>query len=155
MARSLGLDVGNRRVGVAVSDSIKVIARPLEVIDRKTRNALQRIIELVHEYQPDEIIVGFPWNTNGTVGDQARAVELFAEQLRSHVQLPLRFYDERYSSGEAQVIISTKKRKDQQRHDDAIAAAVILQRYLDEARTTPPEMTEPDNEDPGQGESEL
>ena len=134
MARSLGLDVGNRRIGVAVSDMLKVIARPVEIIDRKYQNALQRIAQHVHEQQPDEIIVGYPYNADGTTGPQACAVELFADQLRAQVNIPVRFYDERFSTGEAQEIISSKKRKDQGQHDDAIAAAVILQRYLDESR---------------------
>jgi putative Holliday junction resolvase len=151
MARSLGLDVGNRRIGVAVSDAIKVIARPVEVIDRRRQNAIRRITDLVHEYQTDEIVVGYPWNTNGSAGEQAHAVESFTEQLRTAVNLPVRYYDERYSTGEAKDIISSRKRKDQTQHDDAIAAAVILQRYLDEARaqTTEPPAAEYDDPAPG------
>ena len=136
MARSFGLDVGNRRIGVAMSDTSKIIARPVEIIDRRKQNALKRIAELVLEYQPDEIIVGYPWNTNGSTGEQAHAVELFAEQLRADLSIPLRFYDERYSSSEAQEIISARSRKDRVHHDDAFAAAIILQRYLDDARAS-------------------
>jgi putative Holliday junction resolvase len=139
MARSLGLDVGNRRVGVAISDTSKTIARPVEVIDRKQQDAIRRILQLIQEQQPDEIIVGYPWNADGTTGAQARAVEHFAEILRARVTLPVQFYDERFSTGEAQEIISAKRRKQQAEHDDAIAAAVILQRYLDDRR---PEMDE-------------
>lgn len=135
MARSIGLDVGNRRIGVAVSDTSKVIARPLEVIDRKFQSAIRRLTELVDEYQPDEIVIGYPWNTNGSAGQQARHVEEFATQLRASLSVPLQFCDERYSTGEAKEIISAKHhKKDQARHDDAIAAAIILQRYMDAAR---------------------
>ena len=135
MARSIGLDVGNRRIGVAVSDTSKVIARPVEVIDRKFQNAVRRLVELVNEYQPDEIVIGYPWNTNGSAGEQAHRVEEFTAQLRASLSVPLQFCDERYSTGEAKEIISAKRhKKDQVRHDDAIAAAIILQRYMDAAR---------------------
>ena len=139
MARSLGLDVGNRRIGVAVSDTLKVIARPVDIIDRKhqgTASAIQRVVEYVQEHQPDEIIVGYPFNADGTAGPQAHSVEQFTALLRARVGVPVRYYDERYSTGEAQEIISGKKRKDQDQHDDAVAAAVILQRYLDENRVS-------------------
>jgi putative Holliday junction resolvase len=119
-------------VGVAVSDISKTIARPVEVIDRKRQDAFKRIAQLVQDQQPDEIIVGYPWNADGTAGEQARAVEHFAELLRTRMTIPVQFYDERFSTGEAQEIISAKRRKQQAEHDDAIAAAVILQRYLDE-----------------------
>jgi putative holliday junction resolvase len=134
MARTIGLDVGNRRIGVAVSDTLKVIARPLEVIDRRQHNAVARIAQHAREQQADEIVVGYPWNADGTAGDQARRVEQFAQALRAQVEVPVRFYDERYSTGEAREILSAKKPRDKDRHDDAIAAAVILQRYLDESR---------------------
>src|SRR5450759_2892180 len=147
MARSLALDVGNRRIGVAVSDTSKVIARPVEVIDRKQQNAIRRIIDIVNEYQPDELIIGYPWNTNGSTGEQARQVEEFAAQLRGSLSVPLQFYDERYSTGEAKEIISARRRKDQVRHDDAIAAAIILQRYLAAARTSIAESDAPEDGD--------
>jgi putative Holliday junction resolvase len=148
MARSLGLDVGNRRIGVAVSDTSKVIARPVEVIDRKVQNAMRRLNELVKEYQPDEIILGYPWNANGSAGEQAHHVEEFAAQLRASIQIPLAFCDERYSTGEAQEIINANRRKkDQVRHDDAIAAAIILQRYLDDRRSVEAEMDAVQDED--------
>jgi putative Holliday junction resolvase len=134
MARSLGLDVGNRRIGVAVSDTSKTIARPVGVIDRKREDALNRIAQHVRDQQPDEIIVGYPWNADGTAGEQARTVEQFTALLRSRVNVAIRFYDERFSTSEAQGILGAKKRKQQTEHDDAIAAAVILQRYLDERR---------------------
>jgi putative holliday junction resolvase len=141
MARSLGLDIGNRRIGVAISDTLKVIARPVEVVDRKQSDAIKRIVTVVREQQVDEIVIGYPWNTDGTVGAQARIVEHFTELLRKQTGVRIVYCDERYSTGEAREIIDTKKRKDQTQHDDAIAAAIILQRYLDEHR----EQMEPDS----------
>ena len=134
MARSLGLDVGNRRVGVAVSDTLKLIARPVEIVDRRMVDVFQRIVAIVQEQQVDEIVIGYPWNTNGTAGTQAQSVERFTETLRQRISVPLIYSDERYSTGEAREIIGAKKRKDQSDLDDAIAAAVILQRYLDARR---------------------
>jgi len=126
----MGLDVGNRRIGVAVSDALKLIARPLQVIDRRKGNAVTAICELIRVQLVDEVIVGYPYNADGSVGKQARLVEQFVNTLRQSSSLPVRLCDERYSTGEAREIINGKKRKDPLQHDDAIAAAVILQRYL-------------------------
>ncbi len=134
MARALGLDVGNRRIGVAVSDASKLLARPLCLIDRKAEDGVARVIALVREQQADEVIVGNPLNTNGSVGPQAERVQQFAEQLRTQLSVPLVFVDERYSTQDARDIVQSKKAKQQPKHDDALAAAVILQRYLDANR---------------------
>lgn len=132
MARSMGLDVGNRRIGVALSDALKVIARPLQVIDRKQNDAPALILEIIRSQQVDEVIAGYPYNADGSVGNQARLVEKFVIKLRQVVVIPVLLYDERDSTGEARSIISARKRKDPMQPDDAVAAAVILQRYLDE-----------------------
>ena len=136
MARSLGLDIGNRRIGVAVSDALKMIARPLGVIDRKTEQAIERVVQFVAQQQVDELIVGLPFNADGSKGEQALRVEQFIEQLRPHLGVPVHFCDERYSTLAAQDILQLQgqKRKRQNEPDDAIAAAVILQRALDERR---------------------
>ena len=149
MPRSLSLDIGNRRIGVAVSDASKLIARPLCVIDRKTENALGRLVELAGEQQVDEIIIGLPLNTNGTKGEQAERVEQFVAQLQSRVTVPIKLIDERYSTLEAQNIMvqngtrSGKRGSKPNQPDDAVAAAVILQRYLDEQRAV---VENPDDE---------
>jgi putative holliday junction resolvase len=138
MARTIGLDVGNRHIGVAVSDAAKIIARPVEVIDRKRQDALGRIAQYVAEQQADEIVVGYPWNVDGTAGRQAHNVEQFTAELRGRVAVAVRYVDERYSTSDAQEILSSKKHKGaagRQQPDDAIAAAVILQRYLDASRS--------------------
>lgn len=132
MARSIGLDIGRRRIGVAVSDSSKIIARPVEIIDRRRANPLTRIAALVDEFQADEIIIGYPYNTDGTVGEQAAQVRQFAEALRARVSVPLHYYDERFSTSDAREIIGARRRKNHPTADDDIAAAVILQRYLGE-----------------------
>jgi putative Holliday junction resolvase len=134
MARSLGLDVGKRRIGIATCDTLKVIARPLDVIDRKKQDALSAIITHVQTQLADEIVVGYPYHVNGTVSEQAQTVERFIDALRARVSIPIVYCDERFSTGEAREIMGAKRRKDAGQHDDAIAAAVILQRYLNKRR---------------------
>jgi putative Holliday junction resolvase len=132
MSRALALDVGNRRIGVAISDAIKMIARPLCVIDRKEEDATARVVQLCSEQQVDEIVVGYPLHTDGSVSEQAKLVEQFANTLRDKTNATICFIDESHSTQDAAEIIAQKKRKQQPQHDDAIAAAVILQRFLDE-----------------------
>lgn len=135
MARALALDVGNRRIGVAVSDASKLLARPVGVIDRKREDALERLRALVLEFAPDEIVIGYPRHADGRPSEQATRVEGFAAVVRQAIDLPQRYYDERHSTQEAREIIATKKRANQPHSDDAIAASVILQRYLDSLRS--------------------
>ena len=147
MARALALDVGERRVGVAISDESKLLARPLEIIDRKLQNPIEQLQRLITQYAPDVLVMGEPIELDGKTGPQAQRVYAFAGDLRAAIPLPIQFQDERWSSGEATDFIKQhgKKRKPQtsrpnhnrvnkHEHDDAVAAAVILQRYLDENR---------------------
>jgi putative Holliday junction resolvase len=144
MARALALDVGNRRIGVAVSDASKLLARPLVVIDRKRGDALERVKALVAEFSPDEIVIGYPRHADGRPSEQAAQVEGFAAVLRQAIDVPQRYYDERHSTQEAREIIAAKKRGRQPSSDDAIAASVILQRYLDSLRS-PADGFEPED----------
>ncbi|MCS6846600.1 MAG: Holliday junction resolvase RuvX [Anaerolineae bacterium] len=132
MARTLALDVGDRRIGVAVSDVTKLIARPLCVIDRKHEDAIARVVALIVEHGADEVVVGLPLHANGSAGEQARQVQAFVEALRVHLEVPIRWVDERYTTQDAKHILAEVRRRKQPDYDDAIAAAVILQRYLDE-----------------------
>ena len=134
MARSLGLDVGDRRIGVALSDPTKLIARPLCVVDRRSHNAVAEVRALALEHQVDEIVIGMPFHIDGRVGEQAERVEAFATALRSAIDIVVRYHDERHSTRDARAIIAAKKRRQQEKHDDAIAASVILQRHLDSMR---------------------
>jgi putative Holliday junction resolvase len=134
MARSLGLDVGNRRIGAAVSDATKLIARPLGMIDRKHEDALARIAAWVREQQVDEIVIGLPYHADGKLSSQAQQVQQFAGLLQAHVAVPITFVDERYTTQDAKAIIAEARRSKQPQHDDAVAAAVILQRHLDAQR---------------------
>jgi putative Holliday junction resolvase len=135
MARTLALDVGNRRIGVAVSDVTKLLAKPIGVIDRKAENAPARVLALVREQDADEVIVGLPYHADGRVSEQAMLVRQFVEGLSPALNVPVLYVDERHSTQDAKAIIADQKKRKQPMHDDAIAAAVILQRYLDGRRS--------------------
>ncbi len=132
MARTLALDVGNRRIGVAVSDVTKLLAKPLGVIDRKVEDAPARVLALVKEHDADEVIVGMPFHADGRASEQSLLVRQFVDGFSPQMSVPVKFVDERHSTQDAKAIIAEQKKRRQPLHDDAIAAAVILQRYLDE-----------------------
>ncbi len=132
MGRLLALDVGDRRLGVAVCDPLRIVARPLCIIDRQREDAASRIAALVREYEVDAVLIGYPYHADGRESAQAERVRAFAESLRARVSVPLHFVDERYTSQEAQLILRERRRRRELEHDDAIAAAVLLQRALDE-----------------------
>jgi putative Holliday junction resolvase len=134
MKRIMALDVGDRRIGVAVSDPMGVIARSLEVIVRRTdESAIERISALAREQDVGKIVVGFPRSLSGDVGTQARAVESFAGQLQKVVDVPLILWDERLSTVTAVRLMRERGQsaRDSKATIDAVAAAVILQNYLD------------------------
>jgi putative Holliday junction resolvase len=136
--RALGLDVGERRVGVAVSDPSGTVVRPLQTIVRTSREEDMAVIaSLVAEYDVELIVVGQPLSLNSTEGPQARRVARYADMLAERLSVPVVWWDERFSTVAAEEIIfqSRGRKKRRQARDegkvDAIAAAVILQSYLD------------------------
>ena len=136
MPRTFGLDVGDRRIGVAVSDPTRLIARPLSVIDRRIDDAIILLRELVLTHDVDEHVIGMPIHFDGRIGTQAQRVEAFTVDLRQALTIPIHYHDERNSTRTAREIIAAKKRKQRDEHDDAIAASVILQRFLDSRRAS-------------------
>jgi putative Holliday junction resolvase len=136
MGRLLALDVGERRIGVAVSDPTGTLARPLTIITRASRQAdFQAIAQLVDETAAERIIVGLPLSLDGTEGPQARTVRRYAERLAQAISVGVEFWDERYSSATAAEILRDKRKRRRRRPAreaiDAAAAAVILQSFLD------------------------
>jgi putative Holliday junction resolvase len=138
----LALDVGDRRVGVAVSDDTGLIASPVTVIRRTSKvEDFCRIARLVQERKVGGLVVGHPLNSDGSAGPQAQRVERYAAALAEHLvawglDLPVLLWDERMSTQRAQeaMIAAGRKAKDRRERIDAVAAAVILQDYLDEHR---------------------
>ncbi|WP_322904606.1 Holliday junction resolvase RuvX [Paenibacillus campi] len=129
----LGLDYGDRRIGVAVSDAFGWTAQGVEVIDRQRTEVAERIAELIKEYEISEIVVGLPKNMNGSIGPRGQICIEFAEHLRESVHLPVHLWDERLTtmSAERTLIEADVSRKKRKQVVDKMAASLILQNYLD------------------------
>lgn len=142
MARILGLDVGERRIGVAISDPEGRLAVPLRIVERtSTAVAEQALAELARAEQIELIVVGLPISMDGSIGAQARAVQAFGEGLARATGLPIAYQDERLSSVQSERTApgagrraGRKARRPRAPADD-VAAAIILQAYLDRQRT--------------------
>ncbi len=136
--RILGLDIGDKRIGIAVSDEMGWSAQALKTINcSSTDEDIGQIKGIIEEYETDEIIVGLPLNMNGTSGFRAQKVQDFVSLLKKQVSIPVNTWDERLSTVEAErnlidAGLSRKKRKDVV---DMLAASVILQGYLDYLRS--------------------
>lgn len=132
--RILGLDPGSKRVGVAISDELKMIAQPVEFIPAAPFDELEkRIVQFVEEQDVETIIVGMPRNMDGSYGPAAEKSKAFMEKLRAIVSVPIREWDERLTSTQANRIlidgnVSRAKRKEKV---DKMAAAILLQSFLD------------------------
>jgi len=130
--RALALDLGERRIGVAVSDALGMVARPLEIFARTSRKAdFAHIGALIAAHQVDVVIVGLPFNMDGSEGCQAAWVRDYSAALAQTLAVPVEFWDERLTSEEAVDILHTQGKSAAKGTVDAVAAAVILQSYLD------------------------
>ncbi|GIO87910.1 putative pre-16S rRNA nuclease [Paenibacillus faecis] len=130
----LGLDYGDRRIGVAVSDAFGWTAQGLTVIERRREGGeLDRIAELVSEHEVEEVVVGLPKNMNGSVGPRGEICMAFAEELKTRLQIPVHLWDERLTTVSAQrtLIEADVSRKKRKGVVDKMAASLILQNYLD------------------------
>lgn len=135
ITRSLGLDIGDRRIGVALSDPGGILASPFTIIEcRGERQDIEAIIDIINQHQVGQIVVGLPRSMNGSIGRQAEKVKAFVERLCSHTEVPLEFRDERLTTVSAKRLMQAARTKKTRRkvRDDAVAAALILQGYLDE-----------------------
>jgi putative holliday junction resolvase len=140
--RVLAIDHGQRRIGVALSDELGILASPLCILKPHARERVEAVARLAREHAVVEIVVGHPRTLRGEIGPQARRVERFAEELRGAVDVPVRLWDERYSTQEATERLAASRKRSGGRRDraamevDAVAAAVILQDYLDSRRSS-------------------
>jgi len=132
--RILALDYGTRRVGVAISDELEMIATPLGYLDAQPRGKLlDQIAQLVAERGVGLVVVGMPRNMDGSYGPAAEQVREFVEMLEKRLSVPVKTWDERLTTAQAEKLllqadVSRKKRK---KKVDQIAAAILLQSYLD------------------------
>lgn len=132
--RIMGLDYGERRIGVAMSDLFGWTAQGIEVIDQKlVKDAMGRIAQLVKEYEVESIVVGLPKNMNGTVGPSGEYCIAFAEQVRQIINLPVQLWDERLTTvaAERALLEADVSRRKRKQVIDKMAAAILLQNYLD------------------------
>lgn len=138
--RLLGLDLGERRIGVAVSDETGIIASPIKIIDLKY-SSMSAVATLATDLRVDGIVVGLPRASQGEEGFQARATRTWAAEIEALVDVPILFWDELLTSSIADRVLEAKGRsqRDRRRERDAIAAAVMLQSYIDAhpIRTSP------------------
>jgi putative Holliday junction resolvase len=135
MGRYMALDVGDRRIGVALSDPLQILASPLQTILRTSdEHALLEITNLVDRHGVEKLIVGMPYSLDGTIGPQAEKVLLFKAKVAAQLSIEIVLQDERLSSVTADQKLRETRKKSARLRDkiDAAAAAVILQSYLDE-----------------------
>ena len=132
--RYLGLDIGDRWIGVALSDPLGKLASPLTILKRSDFLAdLEAIARIINQHEVKRVIVGLPRSMNGSLGSQAEKVETFTKKLHRHVEIPVEFRDERLTTVSARRMMrASQTKKGKKKRDDAIAAAVILQGFLDE-----------------------
>jgi putative pre-16S rRNA nuclease len=132
--RILAIDYGTRRIGIALSDELKMIAQPLEYIPAEPFAAfLKRLQELLRKSEVELILVGMPRNMDGTYGPAALKTQEFVETLKGAVAVPIKTWDERLTSAQAnRLLIAGGVRRDQRKEKvDKMAAAILLQSYLD------------------------
>jgi putative Holliday junction resolvase len=134
MRRILGLDVGERRIGVALSDPLGLTAQRLTVLQRRDPvTDFKTIAALAADHHAEAIIVGLPLTMQGVVGTQATRIMAFVEQLRAHVRCPVHVVDERLTTveGERALLATDASRRKRKQLIDQVAAQLILQAYLD------------------------
>jgi putative pre-16S rRNA nuclease len=132
--RIAALDVGEARIGIAVSDELGLTAQGVGVVQRRGgRHDLEALAERLAPYQPERLVVGLPLNMNGTEGPQAEKVRAFATRVAEHLGLPLEFSDERLTTVAAERTLLEADLSRRRRRDlvDQVAATLILQTYLD------------------------
>lgn len=137
MLRILALDLGERRIGIALSDLLGLTAQGLEVIDKKqTPDWLHRLDTLIQDYEVGRIVIGFPRNMDGSIGSKGEASQKFADIVKERYAIPVDLWDERLSTAAAQrsLINADVSRKRRKQVVDQVAAQWILQGYLDANR---------------------
>ena len=143
--RYLGLDVGDVRIGVALSDETATLASGLLTLERVgPRKDIRVVAAIVREREVGEVVVGMPWRLDGTVGPQGEKVRGFVESLRRAVEVPVVTWDERFTTVAADELLAEAgvRRRDRKARIDRAAAVLILQGYLDARRSGTPARRE-------------
>ena len=137
MMRLMCLDVGRKRIGVAVSDLLMLTAQGVETIYRKSFDQdINRFRSIIVEYSVTKIIVGLPKNMNGTIGEMAEEVMEYGKRIEDALGIPVEFYDERLSTklATSTLIEGNVSRKKRKKYVDMLAASIILQSYMEKMK---------------------
>ncbi len=132
--RLMGIDYGEKKVGIAVTDTLGITVQPLMVLNQSNKKKDLKILsDLCKELNISEIVLGYPLNMNGTVGDSAREVESFRDKLEKETGLTVHLWDERLSSAHAERLMleSDVSRGKRKKFKDTTAAAIILKSFKD------------------------
>jgi putative holliday junction resolvase len=135
--RIMGLDVGDKTIGVAISDELGWTAQGIETVRRESKKKdFSRLDELIKQYNIEEIVVGLPKNMNGSIGPRGEICKAFADSLRARANLPVHMWDERLTTvaAERMLVSADVSRKKRKQVIDKMAAVMILQNYLDAAK---------------------
>ena len=133
-SRILGLDVGSKTIGLAVSDPLGITAQGLETIRRQNkRRDFEALEKVIRQYQVSEIVVGLPLRMSGAEGTQSEKMRQFAEELRRRFQLPVHLWDERLTSAQANRVLRETEMSIRRRGQvvDQMAAVLILQSWME------------------------
>ncbi|MHB8203763.1 MAG: Holliday junction resolvase RuvX [Desulfomonilaceae bacterium] len=135
--RALGLDMGSKRIGVAISDQSGIIAQALETIaSTNPERDLRRVLEIVSDYDVTEIVIGVPYNMDGSEGHQVEKIRKFKDLISGNVTVPVYEWDERLTTvaAERALLEADMSRAKRRKVIDKVAAALILQGHLDRRR---------------------
>jgi putative pre-16S rRNA nuclease len=132
--RILGLDVGSKTIGLAISDPLGITAQGLPTIRRKNKRLdFEALEHVIREHQVAEVVVGYPLRMSGAASSQSERISQFAEQLRQRFRIPVRLWDERLTSAEANRVLRDSEMSIKRRAEvvDRLAAVLILQSFMD------------------------
>lgn len=135
--RILGLDVGSKTIGVAISDPFHLTAQGIKTIywdENDMTSADKELKQLIKDYEVSKIVIGLPKNMDGSMGERAKITEIYANRLKRIFTIPVELFDERLStmSAERTLLEADMSRKKRKKVIDQLAATIILQNYLDQ-----------------------
>ena len=135
--RFLGLDIGSKRIGLALSDELGIIAQGLPTLNRTTpKNDIRKLLEIASQHKVEKIVIGLPKNMNGTLGKSAEQVLAFIQEMKAKTAIPVDVWDERFSTvAVTRTLVSANvSRRRRKEVVDKLAAVYILQGFLDNHR---------------------